>query len=170
MRKPLEGNILLASVFKKNLDYIVDLVNQLKIWVFSALENLFSNVKHTQSIPNLDRLPECQDWYKRMKLLTVCIQFKDYGRALKCLRELFFVHSKYQQHLIKYKWYDTKIKESFDLLSELLLFCQDGIEILSNFPVKKLMLQTKIKNNHKHGCILKSIRNQHRFGKSKKNN
>ena len=180
-RKRFERNTLpmswdIPNIFLEvNLDYIVDSVKQLKIWVISTLDKLFSNDKHTLSIPkiNLDFLHECQDWYEKMKLLTACIKFKDYGRALECLKELCFVHSKYQQCLLQSgikNWYNTKSMDSFDLLPELILFCQDGIEILSNFPVKKLMLQTKIKNNHKHGCILKSIRNQHRFGKSKKNN
>ena len=130
------------------------------------MQKLFSGGELTQSLPNinLDVLCKYQDWYEKMKLLTCCIKFKDYGRALECLKE----RNEYLKEISYFDLFEKKEKYYFDLLSELFLFCQDGIETLSNFPVKKLMFQNKIKHKYKHGCTLKPVRNQHRFGKLRK--
>ena len=133
----------------------------MKKWVISALQKFFSGGKLTQNLPkiNLVSVYEYQYWYKKMKLLTSFINLKDFGRALECLKNLSMVYSKHQQIFCGY---ESKI--FFDLLLELLLFCQDGLEILSIFSVNK-MLKSDVKHEHKHGCNLKPIKNQHRFEK-----
>ena len=125
----------------KEFNILVGIVNNLKKWIVFALKRIFSGGKPDQSLLkiSLDELNDYEDWFRRIKNLTACIKSKNYAGALEILSKCL----EYSENLTVIG--SNNEKKSAKFLSDLLIFCTGGLQVISSFSVNKNLSRKKLK-------------------------
>ena len=130
-----------VQIFKHEFDVVVGVVKNLKTWIVFALRRIFSGGKPNQSLLkiSLDELNGYEDWFQRIENLTACIKSKNYAGALEILSKCL----EYSENLTVIG--SNNEKKSAKFLSDLLIFCTGGLQVISSFSVNKNLSRKKLK-------------------------